>query len=51
VLTNHGCFRSYLHKMGKVPTPLCTCPEETEQTARHLKLECRLLSKERPTVL
>jgi hypothetical protein len=27
LLTNHGCFRSYLYKMGKVPTSLCDCPK------------------------
>jgi len=51
LLTNHGCFRAYLHKMKKVPTPICSCPEESEQTARHLMLECSLLRKERPTVI
>ena len=51
LLTNHGCFCSYLHKMKKVPTPLCTCLEKDEQTAWHLTLECSMLSKECPTVL
>jgi len=51
LLTNHGCFRSYLHKMIKVPTPHCNRPAESEQTARHLMLECSLLYKEHPTVL
>lgn len=51
LLTNHGCFRSYLYKMGKVPTSICNCPEKSEQTARHLILDCSLLSKERPTAL
>jgi hypothetical protein len=49
LLTNHGCFRSYLYKMGKVHTSLCNCPKKSEQTARHLILDCSLLSKERPT--
>jgi len=49
VLTAKQCYAT--QTMGKVPTPLCTCPEETEQTGRHLMIECRLLSKERPTVL
>jgi hypothetical protein len=51
LLTNHGCFRSYLYKTGKVPTSLCNCPEKSEQTARHLILDCSLLWKERPTAL
>jgi hypothetical protein len=37
--------------MGKVPNPLCNCPEKAEQTASHPILECSLLSKERPTAL
>ena len=37
--------------MEKVPTPLCTCLEKAEQTARHLMLECSILLKESPTVL
>ena len=44
-LTNHGCFRSYLHKRKKAPTPLCSCPEKAEQTAQHLLTECSLFRK------
>jgi len=51
LLTNHGCFRSYLHKIKKAPTPLCSCPEKVEQTAWHLVMECSLFSKDRPAVL
>jgi hypothetical protein len=43
--------RSYLHEMKKAPTPLCSCPEKVEQTARHLMTECSLFSKDRPAVL
>jgi cobalamin biosynthesis protein CobD/CbiB len=50
-LTNHGSFRSYLHRMNKTPSPNCNCPEMTVQTAHHLMLECSLWSKDRPTVL
>jgi hypothetical protein len=50
-LTNHGSFRSYLHKMNKTPSPICKCPEKGVQTARHLLTECSLFSSERPTVL
>jgi ribonuclease HI len=39
-LTNHGSFRSYLHKMNKTPSPNCNCPEKTPQMAHHLMLEC-----------
>ena len=44
-------FRSYLHNMKMAPTPLCSCPEKIEQTARHLMIECSLFSKDRPAVL
>jgi hypothetical protein len=49
-LTNRGCFRSYLYKMKRAPTPLCNCPEKAQQTARHLMTDCTLFSKERPAV-
>jgi hypothetical protein len=41
----------HLYKMGNVHTSICNCPEKSEQTARHLMLDCSLLSKERPTAL
>jgi len=50
-LTNHGSFRSYLHKINKTPSPNCKCPEKAIQTARHLMTECSLFSKDRPVVL
>ena len=37
--------------MKKSPTPLCSCPEKVEQTARHLIIECSLFSKDRPAAL
>jgi hypothetical protein len=50
-LTNHGSFRSYLHKMNKTPLPNCSCSQKAIQTARHLMSECSLFSKDQPTVL
>jgi len=50
-LTNHGSFRSYLHKINKTPSPNCNCPEKAIQTARHLMTDCSLFSKDRPAVL
>jgi len=50
-LTNHGSFRSYLHKINKTPSPNSGCPEKAVQTARHLMTECSLFSSERPAVL
>jgi hypothetical protein len=37
--------------MKKAPTPLCSCPEKIEQTARHRMIECSLFLKDRPAVL
>jgi hypothetical protein len=50
-LTNHGSFRSYLHKMNKTPSPNYSCPQNATQTSRHLMLECSLFSNDRPAVL
>ncbi|KAJ4426135.1 hypothetical protein ANN_26944 [Periplaneta americana] len=50
-LTNHGCFRTYLHRINKAPSPLCNCPEKSPQTARHFLTECSLYSRDRPRVL
>ena len=36
--------------MKNAPAPLCSCPEEIEQTARDLVTECSLFSKDRPAV-
>jgi hypothetical protein len=51
LLTNHGSFRSYLHKINKTPSPNFNCPEKAVQTARHLMIECSLFSNDRPAVL
>jgi hypothetical protein len=32
-LTNHGSFRSCLHKINKLPSPHCNCPEKPIQMA------------------
>ncbi|KAJ9575592.1 hypothetical protein L9F63_007526 [Diploptera punctata] len=50
-LTNHGRFRTYLHRIKKSPSPLCNCPESPPQTAIHLLTECSLYSRDRPPVL
>ena len=50
-LTNHGSFHSYLHKINKLPSPHCNCPEKPIQMAHHLLFNCSLLSTVRPTVL
>lgn len=46
VLTGHGCFRSYLQRIGKLQDGTC---EEcgTEDTARHVLFECIKYTAER----
>jgi len=50
LLTNHGCFLSYLHKRTKASSPICSCPEKQEQTALHLLTDCSIFTKFRPEV-
>jgi hypothetical protein len=50
-LTNHGSFRSYLHKINKLPSPHSNCPENTIQRTHHLMFNCSLLSTDRPPAL
>lgn len=50
-LTNHGRFRCYLHKMNLAPSPHCSCPENSIQTACHLLTECSLFARDRPSFL
>ena len=52
VLTGHGCFGSYLRRIGKEATARCYhCPdgqgEHREDSARHTLLECAAWSEER----
>ena len=47
-LTNHGNFRSHLHKINKAPSPFCSCADNVLQTAEHLLQKCTLFLKDRP---
>ena len=52
VLTGHGCFGSYLRRVGKEATARCHhCPdgrgEQREDSARHTLLECAAWTEER----
>ncbi|KAE9525639.1 hypothetical protein AGLY_014166 [Aphis glycines] len=39
-LTGHGCFQSYLYRMGRTPSPRCVhCPCESD-TTEHTLLHC-----------
>lgn len=49
LLTGHGCFGTYLYRIGKVDTPGCEhCDdEEAEDSAEHTLEECSAWSEER----
>ena len=49
LLTNHGNFRSYLHKINKAPSYFCSCADNVLQTAQHLFKKCTLFSKDQPS--
>lgn len=40
LLTGHGYFREYLHRMGKCDSPLCIYEDGQEDTAKHTFFEC-----------
>jgi len=40
VLTGHGCFGEYLHRIGREVTPRCHHCDAMEDTARHTLEEC-----------
>lgn len=47
ILTGHGGFREYLHRIGAATTPDCpSCPGITE-TAKHVLLECPRFEQDR----
>jgi len=48
MLSGHGCFRSYLHRLGHERDPYCLrCYPEVEETAEHILLTCRRFTRER----
>lgn len=41
-LSGHGCFQTYLFRIGKVNSPSCVCcEEETEDSPEHTLFNCR----------
>lgn len=46
-LTGHGCFRHYLHRIGRVDSAACLYCRHTDDTAEHAVLECPKFSRER----
>ena len=39
-LTGHGCFSSYLHKYGRLPTPRCLFCGQDNDDAEHTLFTC-----------
>ncbi|KAH8286825.1 hypothetical protein KR054_003639, partial [Drosophila jambulina] len=48
VLSGHGCFRGYLHRLGHTDSAACTwCADELDETAEHLVFACGRFVRER----
>ncbi|CAL1672535.1 unnamed protein product [Lasius platythorax] len=46
--TGHGCFASYLHRIGKVASPVCEhCESNQEDTAEHTLQVCSAWTENR----
>lgn len=50
ILSGHGYFSEYLHKMGKVNTPICIYGDNSIDDAEHTLFECERWSQERNAV-
>ncbi|XP_028158679.1 uncharacterized protein LOC114351603 [Ostrinia furnacalis] len=52
VLTGHGCFGSYLHRIGREETPSChACRGGAEDTAHHTLAVCAAWAPQRNTLI
>lgn len=47
LLTGHGCFASYLYRIGRIRSPGCWFCYELSDTAEHTLLECPSWNRER----
>ena len=45
-MSDHGCFRAYLHKRRLAPSPLCECGDI--ESAQHVLLDCPRHAEGRP---
>jgi hypothetical protein len=50
MVTGHGNIRSYLHPFKILETPTCSCGTK-DRTINHLLYECKLLNKERYSLI
>ena len=46
-LSDHGCFRKYLHRFGHASSPFCPTCSGTEETAEHVVFHCPRFDMER----
>jgi hypothetical protein len=51
VLSGHGCFRQYLHRVGHAPSPCCPECEEEEETVEHVVFHCPRFTEGRTAML
>jgi len=48
VMSGHGCFNQYLHKMGIKESPVCShCDQGWDDDPRHALFECEAWQRER----
>lgn len=45
--TGHGCFNTYIHRIGKTDSPICSQCETTEDSAEHTLQVCERWQEER----
>ncbi|XP_020297221.1 uncharacterized protein LOC109861819, partial [Pseudomyrmex gracilis] len=47
MLSGHGCFEEYLHRIGKRPTAQCRACDAASDSAQHTLEECPAWAEER----
>ncbi|XP_011859169.1 PREDICTED: uncharacterized protein LOC105556687 [Vollenhovia emeryi] len=51
IMSGHGCFGSFLHKIGKIDDPTCAHCGIAEDTADHTLSDCSSWDEERASLL
>jgi hypothetical protein len=51
ILTGHGCFGRYLHRIGREPSPRCLECGADEETAQHALEQCPAWSAQRQSLI
>lgn len=48
MMSGHGCFNKFLHRIGKAPTPACAhCSDQEDDDAAHTLLRCEAWREQR----